>query len=159
MGNGFSQNDPPPGLIDLTVRMLDEGLDLDFGRQQIDAAHCAPGQRLAGLVQIVLGDLQVGLVRLNNAFDILLLLRVIAGLAALGVLRGTQVPLQVPDVVGVLPPVAQALLGAQACRQFDHLARGVKKQADIRRVMHIRLNHEGVATPTQDFAGLFFTRS
>jgi len=38
MGDELSQNDPPPGLIDLTLGMLEERLDLDLGRQGLDAA-------------------------------------------------------------------------------------------------------------------------
>ncbi|MBK7765027.1 MAG: hypothetical protein IPI44_02415 [Sulfuritalea sp.] len=94
--------------------------------------------------------------RLDNALLILLLLRIITSLAALCALRRAQVPLDLLDVVGALPPVARSLIGAETRRQFDDLATGVKEQADIGRVMHIRLNHERVATPTQDFADLFF---
>jgi hypothetical protein len=113
-------------------------------------------QRLLGLVQVGLGDPQVALVGLDKAMVIGLFLRFATGLAMLCALRAAQVPLQVLDVVGVLPPVAHPLIGAQARSQFDHLARGVKEQVDISRIMHIRLNNEGVATPMQDFAFRFF---
>lgn len=102
-----------------------------------------------------MGNAQVARVRRDEARVVFLLLRFVAGRAVLCALRRAQVPPEVPDVVGVLPPIAQPLIGAQARAQFDDLARGVKQQADIGRVMHIGLNHEGVAAPTQHFAFLF----
>ena len=58
MGDGFSENDPSSRLVDLTLRMFDERLDLDLGRQVLDARHYGLGQCLPCLVQIALGDLQ-----------------------------------------------------------------------------------------------------
>jgi hypothetical protein len=40
--------------------------------------------------------------------------------------------------------------------QCDHLAHGIKEQADVSGKVHIGFNHKGVAAPTQRLAGLFF---
>ncbi len=61
-----------------------------------------------------------------------------------------------PDVVGALSAVAQAVVFTQARRQFHDFAQRVKQQADVGREMHVRLNHKGVAPPTQRCACLFF---
>jgi len=87
-----------------------------------------------------LGDVQVGLVRLDYSRVVLLFLLFVAGFAALGVLRGTPVPLEVSDVVpqgdflrgvGLLPPVGEAQIGTAVRAEVDDLARGVEEQADI----------------------------
>jgi hypothetical protein len=59
MRNGFSQNDAPPGLVNLPYGMCDELFDLEFGCQMLNAASTATrrglAQRLLGLVQVGLG--------------------------------------------------------------------------------------------------------
>jgi hypothetical protein len=40
-------------------------------------------------------------------------------------LRGTQAPLELLEVVGVLPPVTEPQVGAVIGSQFDDFARGV----------------------------------
>jgi len=114
------------------------------------------GQRFLSLVQITLGDLQVAGVRRDQTRVVLHFLGVVAGLAGLCALRGTQAPLELLEVVGVLPPVTSPQVGAEIGSQFDDFARGVEQQADVGWVMHIGLNHERVATPVQDCVGLFF---
>jgi hypothetical protein len=65
----------------------------------------------------------------------------------------------VPDIVGVLPPVAESMLIAPLRGERDDFAHRVIQQVDIGGVMHIGFNHKGVATATQRFAGLFFTNT
>jgi hypothetical protein len=51
MGDGFAQNDPPPGLVDLPLRMRDESLNLIFSGQVSAVAGDGRGQRFLRLIQ------------------------------------------------------------------------------------------------------------
>src|SRR5450759_4930601 len=94
--------------------------------------------------------------RLGNERRVLLLLFFRFGFAALLVLCRTHEPFEVPDVVCVLPPVAQFMLFAPLRCQRDDFAQRAIPHVDSRGVMHVRFNDNGVAPPMQRFYFLFF---
>ena len=107
-------------------------------------------------VQVALGDIQIGLISRLGERLVFLLLFLGFGFAAPGVLRAAHEPLQMPHIVLVLPPIAYLLDLAPPSRERDDLAHRVIQQVDIRRVMHMGLNHKGIAPPMQRFVVFFF---
>lgn len=112
MRNDFSQNDAALRLINLAHRVMHETFNLQvkknikFAGESTFPKH---GKRIARLVQIVFGGVRIFLMGLENQRCVFLLLRLRSGFAALLVLGSAHERFEVPDVVGVLPPVASPL--------------------------------------------------
>jgi hypothetical protein len=80
----------------------------------------------------------------------------VLGRGAFELLQAPIGPLQAADVVGALAPVAQAFALAQPGTGLDDLARGIEQQVEVGGVVHVGLDHEGVAAHFQRRAGMRF---
>ena len=134
MRDDCALNDTAFDLLDLTVRMLHEALNLKL----LDNIQCVgkplalqQDERLARLAQVLLRDPQVLLVRLHDESRIFLLLLGRFGLAAFLVLCRAHEAFDVPNVVGVLAPITDATALAPLCGERDDLAHRIQQQVDV----------------------------
>lgn len=142
--------------------MPHEAIDLELCHN-IEFAHAATlrerGERLLRLAQVAFSSIQIVLICNHDERFVLLFLLFRFGFAAPRVLRRAHQSFDVSYIVFVLPPVAQTMPVAPLRGERDDFAHRVVQQADVGREVYIRLNHKGVAPPTQGFVGFFFTRT
>jgi hypothetical protein len=74
----------------------------------------------------------------------------------LGLLSPTVQLFELTQVVGALAPLGQAVLLAQIGGDLDGLSHRVPQQVDVRGVVNVRLDYEGVTARGEIFVGLFF---
>jgi len=162
MRDDFPQYDAAPRLVDLAARVVHEAFDFPL-HQDIEGLGKAPfleqDKRLVGLTQSALGDVQIVFVGLDDERGVFLLLFFRAGFAAFLVLGRAHEPFEVPDMVGVLPPVADAMMIAPLRGERDDFAHGVVQQVDIGGKMYIRFNHKGSLRPRSASPSFFFSKT
>ena len=64
--------------------------------------------------------------------------------------------LELAQLIGALAPVGQPEVGAQTGDDFNQLAHRIPQQIDVRGIMHIGFDHEGISADRQRGVGTFF---
>jgi hypothetical protein len=158
MGDDHTQNDAPADLIDLAIRVGHETFDFQlagYSQGRDCKLRLNQGQRLASLVQIGLGQLQVLLMRQGDEGVVFKHQLGGFGFATFFVLRRAHETFDLAQVVRLLAPVTAPHLVTPTGDEGNDLAHGVTQQVDVGGKVHAGFKDKGVAPPTQGFVGLF----
>ena len=155
--NALALQYPATDLIDLAHGVAHELVEfLQQALEQHELGQALPGaaraiQKASCLVQIVP-------VRRAGGLKLLFALDLVLGAGVLELLRLPVQPLELPQVVGTLAPLGQAVLLAHVGGDLDGLAHRVPQQIDVGGIVNVGLDHEGItARGEAPSAGLFFT--